>query len=92
MLAGSRIDSAHGFLQGLSGTDDIKTGRPTLGGELGAKIGRSARDYLMTPQKNSNYNAMMRFEERTVSAPARQIVSTDSIGKQMPDLYLPPKT
>ena len=80
------MDFVTGLFQGGTGTEHIQTGRPTLSGALGAHIGKTASDYMSNP----NYNAMAKHDRRTISAPAKQIAMTSSIGKVSPDLYLPP--
>ena len=90
MLAGSPTDLLTGMIQGSTGTDHIQTGRPTLGGALGTQIGKSAAEYFSSPTRNPKYDPMKMHDLRTIPKPAVQIASTQSIGKQTPDLFLPP--
>jgi hypothetical protein len=76
---GGGVGATTGVLQGLTNTEHIRTGNPSVTGAVGAAAGRRARNFAINTA-GPRYNPRARHQSQTLPVSAQQHARTRVIG------------
>ena len=79
--AGGGVSATVGVLQGLSNTEHIPTGNPSVAGLVGAAAGRYARSYAI--DSDPRFNPIANHRARTLPLVARQQAQAKTMGTRV---------